>query len=43
MPKIFLFELRIGNRPWKTRNLVSAQSSIKTRRTEDRKGEQSTW
>ena len=38
MPKIFLFELRIGNKPWKTRNLVSAQSSIKTQRTEDRKG-----
>ena len=43
MPKIFLFELRIGNKSWKTRNLASEQSSIKTRRTEDRKGEQSTW
>jgi hypothetical protein len=43
MPKVSLFGIKIGNKSWKTRNLVSAKSSIKTRRTEDRNGGHRRW
>jgi len=43
MPKAFLFGIKIGNKSWKTRNLLTAKSVIKILRTEDRYGGQSRW
>jgi hypothetical protein len=44
MPKAFLFGIKIGNKPWKTRkNLPIAKLDIKTLRTEDRTRGQSRW
>jgi hypothetical protein len=43
MPKVFLFGIKIGNKLWKTRNLLTAKSVIKTLRTEDRSGGQRRW
>jgi hypothetical protein len=30
MPKVYLFGIKIGNKLWKTRNLLTAKSVIKT-------------
>ena len=38
MPKVFLFGLEIGNKLWRTRNLLTTKSVIKTLRTEDSNG-----
>jgi hypothetical protein len=43
MPKVFIFGIKIGNKLWKTRNLLTAKSAIKTLRTEDRNRGQSRW
>jgi hypothetical protein len=43
MPKAFLFGIKIENKSWKTRNLVTAKSVITTLRTEHRNGKQRRW
>jgi hypothetical protein len=43
MPKALLFGIKIENKLWKTRNLLTAKSVIKTLRTEDRNGGQRRW
>jgi hypothetical protein len=43
MPKTFLFGIKIENKLWKTRNLLTAKSVIKTLRIEDRNGRQRRW
>jgi hypothetical protein len=45
MPKVSLFEIKIQNKPWKTRkNLLTSKSVVTKRlRTEDRNRGQSRW
>jgi hypothetical protein len=43
MPKAFLFGIKIGNKSWKTRNLLIAKSDLKTLRAEDRNSGQRRW